>query len=156
MSQKAKQIGWATWPALVLILAATVVSSGAIHAESIVPVLHATMRTMRASLAQIGDFAKGNGEQTAAVDAATKAVTLAKSIPAIFPPGSELTELPSKSGAAPTIWDDVDRFLDARKHLVIETSKLLAVVNGGNKEAIGQQLETTRKACSACHEQFRE
>jgi cytochrome c556 len=156
MSQKAKQIGWATWPALVLILAATVVSSGATHAESIIPALQATMRTMRASLAQIGDFAKGNGEQTAAVDAATKAVTLAKSIPAIFPPGSELTELPSKSGAAPTIWDDVDRFLDARKHLVIETSKLLAVVNGGNKEAIGQQLETTRKACSACHEQFRE
>jgi cytochrome c556 len=111
---------------------------------------------MRASLAQIGDFAKGDGEQTAALDAAIKAVTLAKSIPAIFPPGSELTELPSKSGAAPTSWDDVDRFLDAQKHLVIETSKLLAVVNEGNKEAIGRQVETTRKACSACHEQFRD
>jgi cytochrome c556 len=156
MSLKTKQIGWATWPALVLILAASVVSSGAIHAESIVPALHATMRTMRASLAQIGGFAKGDGEQTAALDAAIKAVTLAKSIPAIFPPGSELTELPSKSGAAPATWDDVDRFLDAQKHLVIETSKLLAAVNGGNKEAIGQQLETTRKACSACHEQFRD
>jgi hypothetical protein len=54
------------------------------------------MRTMRASLAQIGEFAKGNGEQAAALDAATKIVTLAKSIPAIFPPGSELTELPGK------------------------------------------------------------
>ena len=155
MSLKTKQIGWATWPALVLILATSVVNSGTIHAESIVPALHATMRTMRASLAQIGDFAKGDGEQTAAIDAAIKAVTLAKSIPAIFPPGSALTELPSKSGAAPT-WDDVDRFLDAQKHLVIETSKLLAAVNGGNKEVIGQQLETTRKACSACHEQFRD
>ena len=61
MSQKAKQIGWATWPALVMILAASVVSSGVLHAESIVPALHATMRTMRASLAQIGEFAKGNG-----------------------------------------------------------------------------------------------
>jgi cytochrome c556 len=67
-----------------------------------------------------------------------------------------LTELPSKSGAAPTTRDDVDCFLDAQKHLVIETSKLLAVVNDGNKEAIGQQLANTRKACSACHEQFRE
>jgi cytochrome c556 len=156
MSLKTKRIGWATWPALVLILAASVVSSGTIHAESIIPALHATMRTMRASLAQIGDFAKGDGEQTAALDAAIKAVTLAKSIPAIFPPGSELTELPSRSGAAPTSWDDVDRFLDAQKHLVIETSKLLAVVNEGNKEAIGRQVETTRKACSACHEQFRD
>jgi cytochrome c556 len=156
MSRNAKQMGRATWPALVLILAASVVSSGAIRAESIVPALHATMRTMRASLAQIGDFAKGDGEQTAALDAAIKAVTLAKSIPAIFPPGSELTELPSKSGAAPTTWDDVDRFLDAQKHLVIETSKLLAAVNDGNKQAIGQQLETTRHACSACHEQFRD
>ena len=94
MSQKAKQIGRATWPALVLILVASVVSSGAIHAESIIPALHATMRTMRASLAQIGEFVKGDGEQTAALDLAMKVVTLAKSIPAIFPPGSELTELP--------------------------------------------------------------
>jgi len=156
MSRNAKQIGRTTWPALVLILAASVVSAGAIHAESIVPALHATMRTMRASLAQIGEVAKGDGEQAAALDAAIKLVTLAKSIPAIFPPGSELTEMPSKSGAAPTTWDDVDRFLDAQKHLVIETSKLLAVVNDGNKEAIGRQLETTRKACSACHEQFRD
>jgi cytochrome c556 len=156
MSQKANPISRAIWPVLVLVLAATVVSSGASRAESIIPALHATMRTMRASLAQIGEFAKGDGEQTAALDAAIKAVTLAKSIPAIFPPGSELTELPSKSGAAPTTWSDVDRFLDAQKHLVIETSKLLAAVNDGNKEAIGQQLETTRKACSACHEQFRD
>ena len=88
MFQKAKQIGRATWPALVLILAASAVSSGAIHAESIVPALHATMRTMRASLAQIGEFAKGDGEQTAALDEAIKVVTLAKSIPAMFPPGN--------------------------------------------------------------------
>ena len=156
MFRKAKQICRATWPALSLILAASVVSSGVLHAESIVPALHATMRTMRASLAQIGDFAKGDGEQAAALDSARNVVTLAKSIPAIFPPGSELTELPSKSGAAPTSWDDVDRFLDAQKHLVIETSKLLAAVNDGNKEAIGRQVEMTRKACSACHDQFRD
>ena len=156
MFRKAKQYCRATWPALVLVIAASAVGSGVLHAESIVPALHATMRTMRASLAQIGDFAKGDGEQTAARDAAIKAVTLAKSIPAIFPPGSELTELPGKAGAAPTSWNDVDRFLDAQKHLVIETSKLLAAVNDGNKEAIGQQLETTRKACSACHDQFRD
>ena len=144
------------WRALVLVLAASVVSAGVLHAESIVPALHGTMRTMRASLAQIGDFAKGDGDQAAALDAAMKTVTLAKSIPAIFPPGTELTELPGKSGAAPTSWDDVDRFLDAQKRLVIETSKLLAAVKDGNKEAIGQRLATTRQACSACHEQFRD
>ena len=156
MSQKAKQIGWATWPILVLVLARSVISSGASRAESIIPALHATMRTMRAALAQIGEFAKGNGEQAAAPDAATRLVTLAKSIPSIFPPGSELTELPAKSGAPPTTWDDVDGFLDAQKHLVIETSKLLAAVNAGNQEAIGRQLATTRRVCSVCHEQFRD
>jgi cytochrome c556 len=66
-----------------------------------------------------------------------------------------VTELPSKNGAAPT-WDDVDRFFDAQKHLVIETSKLLAAVKDGNKEAIGQQVVNTRKACSACRAQFRD
>ena len=155
MSQKAKQIGWATWPDFILILAATVVSSDASSAESIIPALRATMRKICALLAQIGNFAKGDGEQAAALDAATKAVTLAKSIPSIFPPGSEVTELRSKNGAAPT-WDDVDRFLDAQKHLVIETSKLLAAVKDGNKEAIGQQVVNTRKACSACRAQFRD
>ena len=82
MFRKAKQTCRATWPAFVLILAASAVSSGVLHAESIVPALHATMRTMRASLVQIGDFAKGDGEQTAARDAARNVVTLAKSIPA--------------------------------------------------------------------------
>jgi hypothetical protein len=43
--------------------------------------------------------------------------------------------LPSKSGAAPT-WDDVDRFLDAQKHLVIETSKLLVPVNDGIRKRL--------------------
>jgi hypothetical protein len=47
-----------------------------------------------------------------------------------------LTELPSKGGAPPTSWDDVDRFLEAQKHRVIETSKLLAAV----KDAIGKRL----------------
>jgi len=150
MSHKSKQI------ALILILAASVVGSGVLHAESIIPALHTTMRTMRASLAQIGEFSKGDGEPAAALDAATKVVTLAKSIPSIFPPGSELTELPGKSGAPPTTWNDVDRFLDAQKHLVIETGKLLAAVKDGNKDAIGQQVANTRRACSACHEQFRD
>jgi Cytochrome C' len=71
------------------------------------------MRTMRAALAQIGEFAKGDGAQPDALDAAAKVVTLAKSIPSIFPPGSELTELPTKTGAPPTTWSDVERFLDA-------------------------------------------
>jgi Cytochrome C' len=100
------------------------------------------MWTICASLAQIGDFAKGDGEQAAALDAATKAVTLAKSIPSIFPPGSELTELPSKSGVAPTSWDDDDRFIDAQKHLVIETSKLLG---GGQRRQQGRLVNRWRR-----------
>jgi peptide/nickel transport system substrate-binding protein len=71
------------------------------------------MRTMRTALAQIGEFAKGDGAQPDALDAAAKVVTLAKSIPSIFPPGSELTELPTKTGAPPTTWSDVERLLDA-------------------------------------------
>ena len=45
---------------------------------------------------------------------------------------------------------------DAHKHLVIETSKLLATVKDGNKELIGRQPVNTRKACAACHDQFRD
>jgi cytochrome c556 len=138
-----------------LVFATILAGATAIHAESIAPVLHTTMRTMAASLSEIEAFANGKGEQAATVADAKQVVTLAKSIPGIFPPGSELTELPGKYDAPPTSWDDVDRFLEAQKHLVIETSKLLVTVNDGNKEAIGQQVANTRKACAACHEQFR-
>jgi cytochrome c556 len=96
-----------------LVLAAGAIGPGRGHAESIIPALHATMRTMRAALAQIGEFAKGDGAPPDALDAAAKVVTLAKSIPSIFPPGSELTELPTKTGAPPTTRSDVERFLDA-------------------------------------------
>lgn len=139
-----------------LLLAAGVALPGILHAESVEPVLHATMRTMGASLSEIDKFAKGDGEQPAAIDAARKVVVLAKSIPGIFPPGSELEQLPGKFDAPPTSWEDVERFLDAQKHLVIESSKLLVTVNAGDKEAIGRQMTTTRQACSACHSKFRD
>jgi cytochrome c556 len=139
---------------LALILAGSM--AGALHAESIIPALHTTMRTMRATLAEIGEFVDGKGDPAAALDAATRVVVLAKSIPSLFPPGAELAELPGKSGAAPTSWDDVDRFLEAQKHLVIETAKLRAAVKDGNREAIARQLAATRAACSACHDQFRD
>jgi Cytochrome C' len=44
----------------------------------------------------------------------------------------------------------------ARKHLVAEAGKLLAAVDRGDKEAISQQVVNTRKACSACHQLFRD
>jgi hypothetical protein len=72
MFQEAKEIGRPISQVVVLLLAASAVRSGGIHAESIVPALHATMRAMRAGLAQIGEFAKGDGEQAAAVDAANE------------------------------------------------------------------------------------
>ena len=133
MSYKVKQI------ALILILAASLVGSAALYAESIIPALHATMRTMRASLAQIADFAKGDGEPAAALDAATKVVTLAKSIPSIFPPGSELTELPSKNGAPPTTWNDVDRFHLAND--VLDRVPELGARGAYAKQALRQALQ---------------
>jgi cytochrome c556 len=156
MFRKHTRLRWASLPVLAIALAGNVAGTGGLHAESIVPALHTTMRTMRASLAEIGDFIDGKGEPATALDAATKVIVLAKSIPSLFPPGSELEELPGKSGAAPTSWDDVDRFLEAQKHLVIESAKLRAAVKDGNREAIVRQLATTRSACSACHDRFRD
>ncbi|MBV8193085.1 MAG: cytochrome c [Alphaproteobacteria bacterium] len=156
MFRKHMRLRWASLPVLLLALAGSVAGTAGLHAESIIPALHATMRTMRASLAEIGEFIDGKGEPAAALEAATKVVLMAKSIPSLFPPGSELEELPGKSGAAPTSWDDVDRFLEAQKHLVIESGKLRMAVKDGNREAIARQLAITRGACSACHDQFRD
>ncbi|WP_170921084.1 cytochrome c [Enhydrobacter aerosaccus] len=113
------------------------------------------MRSMAAAMTEIDKFGKAAGDQPLPVDSARKVVVLAKTIPGIFPPGSELEELPSKFDAPTTTWDDFERFLDAQKKLVVETSKLFAVVNGGDKEAIARQMTVTRQACAACHEKFR-
>jgi cytochrome c556 len=156
MFRKHTRLRWASLSILVLALAGILAGTSVLHAESIIPALHATMRSMRASLAEIDDYTKGDGESAAAFDAATKVVVLAKSIPSLFPPGSELEELPGKSGAAPASWDEFDRFLEAQKRLVVETSKLRAAVKDGNRQAIAGQLAATRSACAACHDQFRD
>ena len=44
----------------------------------------------------------------------------------------------------------------ARKHLVVEAGKFLATVDRGDKEAISQQVINIRKACSVCHQLFRD
>lgn len=142
-------------PILFLALAIAVLTPVATHAEAVEPALIATMRAMAAALLDIEKFTKTPGDQPPPVDSARKVVMLAKSIPGIFPPGSELEELPSKFDSPATSWDDFDRFLDAQKHLVVETSKLFATTTAGDREAIARQVTTTRQACAACHGKFR-
>ena len=57
------------------------------------------------------------------------------------------------SCARPAFADRIER--GAGKHLVAEAAKFLAAVDRADKEAISQQVINTRKACSACHQLFR-
>jgi hypothetical protein len=78
MPPRLKHPGWRR-VSFALILTAGIAGPVILRAESIVPTLHATMRTMAASIAQIDAFAKGTGEQSAAIDAARNVIVLAKS-----------------------------------------------------------------------------
>jgi cytochrome c556 len=140
---------------LLAALLAVVLAPGALSAESVETALNRTMKSMAAALSQIEKFTKAAGEQPAPVDSARRVVGFAKSIPGIFPPGSELQELPVKFDAPPTSWSDFERFLDGQKRLVVETSKLFAVVRTGDKAAIARQVAATRQVCTACHGKFR-
>ena len=144
------------WLFCVLAFAAAVVPSAVLRAQSVEATLIATMRSMAAALAGVERYAKADGEQAPAVDNARKLAMLARTIPGLFPAGTELQTLPAKFDAATTSWDDWDRFLDAQKRVVVETSKLVVVTGGDDKAAILQQTATIKQACAACHSKFRD
>ncbi|MBS0519886.1 MAG: cytochrome c [Proteobacteria bacterium] len=141
-------------PILRALVLAAIVSPGGLHAEAVEQALIATMRSMGAAMTEIDKFTKGH-EGAPPAESARKVVMLARSIPGIFPPGSELDELPSKFGTAASTWDDYERFLDAQKKLAVEASKLFAITGTGDRDAVARQMTMTRQACGACHETFR-
>lgn len=61
-----------------------------------------------------------------------------------------------KSRALPAVYDNSAKFKEYASRLENETSKLVAVSNGGDEAAVKAQIGAVGKACGACHDDFRQ
>lgn len=61
-----------------------------------------------------------------------------------------------KSGTLPAAYSDAAKFKESQDQLIADAAKLLLLTKGGDEAAIKGQILAMDKACSGCHEVFRE
>ncbi|HEX2827877.1 MAG TPA: cytochrome c [Burkholderiales bacterium] len=61
-----------------------------------------------------------------------------------------------KSRALPAVFSDSAKFKQAYERFESETSKLAQVSRSGDEASVKSQIAAVDKACSACHDDFRE
>ncbi|MEG8220925.1 cytochrome c [Sphingomonas sp. HH69] len=112
-------------------------------------------KKMGAAMKALNDQLKtGAPVKAKMVGAAQALAAAAREQPRLFPAGSGPTAgVPTD--ALPNIWTDRATFDGQMARLIAESGKLIAVVNGGNADAIRAQAKATGATCAACHRQFR-
>jgi cytochrome c556 len=79
----------------------------------------------------------------------------AAKIPALFPAGTSISDMPGKTHAKPEIWQNTEGFKSAAASLGTEAGKLADAAKSGDMAAFAAQFEATGKACGNCHADFR-
>ena len=72
-------------------------------------------------------------------------------LPDSYVPGSDVGDTRAK----PEIWKEPEKFKQAMERLQAEAAKLSEVAKGGNFDQIRPQFGALSKACSNCHDVFR-
>lgn len=76
---------------------------------------------------------------------------MVKILPESYVPGSDVGDTRAK----PEIWKEPEKFKQAMERLQTEAAKLDEAAKGGNFEQIRTQFGALSKACSGCHDVFR-
>ena len=72
-------------------------------------------------------------------------------LPESYVPGSDVGDTRAK----PEIWKEPEKFKQAMDRLQAESTKLTEVSKGGNLDQVRTQFGALSKACSNCHDTFR-
>jgi cytochrome c556 len=112
-----------------------------------------TMKRMGHALyVTIGKVARGKAEfGPETTDAADTIVTLAATIPTLFPAGSNVGD----SRAKPEIFAAGPRVAELAAGVQQAAANLAAAVKGGDKAALAAAYKAQDEACEACHRDFR-
>jgi cytochrome c556 len=139
------------------LLGVAVVGSVAQDKEAIIKERRATMKRQGEAIKAVSAYAKGEGDQAAALSGINELLAINPKIVGLFPAGSTEAEFPGKTNAKPDIWKDHDKFQSIPPALKAEEEKILAAVKAGDKKAVGEGVAAAGKnGCGACHTQFRE
>ncbi len=112
-------------------------------------------KKMGAAMKAINDQLKTDAPAKAVMLAAAQTIAAtAKEQPRLFPAGSG-PAAGVATDALPAIWTARATFDGQMTKLIAESGKLVAVINGGNIDAIRVQAKATGGTCAACHKQFR-
>jgi len=85
-------------------------------------------------------------------DSAKSAGLWARSIPSLFPKG---TEQGHDTQAKPEIWSDSAGFEKAAQNMADAAAKLAQAAESGDKASFAAQFKETGKACGECHRAYR-
>lgn len=136
------------------ILVAMVLSPAFAEVKAVVAYRQGTMKAFGGHMAalkaiftdgqkQFLPYALAHGEAIAA---------LTKSIPEMFPPGSEYR----KSAAKKQIWQTWDDFVDRARNLERLAQEFVQAAKGGDEVAMQSAFQKMGKeGCSSCHERYR-
>src|SRR4051794_1253526 len=104
-----------------------------------------TMKAQGAALGSVKAYLDDKADLAKAQEGATQLASLAKTLPAKFPAGTGMADLPGKSAAKPEIWTEKDKFAAAEKQMADEADKLVAATKTGDKAKIASQFASTGK-----------
>jgi cytochrome c556 len=146
----------------VVVLLVAGLSIGGVAAQApdsarIVADRQATMDGFAKKVRLIKSFADGADNGPAALEAAQAILETAQGLPALFPAGTSLADLPDiKTHAKPEIWADNERFRATAARLAGQSEALVAAVQRGDRSGTATELGAVgRVGCGACHETFR-
>jgi cytochrome c556 len=143
-------------------LAAFAVSLGvawaaAPDAAAIVAERQAAMQGFGKKIRVIKNFADGQDNGAAALEAAQQILATAQHLADLFPAGTSLADLPGiKTHAKPEIWSDSARFRGTADRLASQAQALAAAIERADRPGTATELGAVgRVGCGACHEAFR-
>jgi cytochrome c556 len=114
------------------------------------------MKAQGADAKAIGEYAKGSGDQAAALKAIDDLLARNPKILAQFPPGTSATDFPGKSNAKPELWTDMDKVKAIPAVLQGEEEKVKAAIQSGDQKAVAAAFGSMGKnGCGACHSTYR-
>jgi cytochrome c556 len=134
----------------------TAPASAADEPSNLIKYRKATMTAIGGHMGALGAMAKGEVSFTDEAVLHARAINeMSQNLLRLFPEGSGY-EVDKKSNVLPAVWERWADFESAVKALQDESAKMVAVAEGGDAAALGQQVGALgRDGCSNCHDTFR-
>ncbi|WP_156892499.1 c-type cytochrome [Salaquimonas pukyongi] len=114
------------------------------------------MTAMKDAMAVVGRMLKGESafEPAKAGKAADAIAGHAIEMKTLFPDTPESRQ--AMSEATPLVWEEAQRFNDLADELAAAARQLSQVAHAGDEAVLSNRFRAVGKACSACHQDFRQ